>query len=161
MKQKAIMTIIGFLMLSINAVGQDIEVISPVPIDSITYVYEYGYYTHPIRHIEILSEDIEYKVSEGTDIYSITDGKVIFVGLNNESRGWGQVVDIQVNDTIIIKYAHLSKILVKKGQAITKRQVVGLYGNTGRSTAPHLGMRVELNGETINPRDIYNLPKKN
>ena len=58
-------------------------------------------------------------------------------------------------------YAHLSKILVAESQKISKGQVIGLCGSTGLSTSPHLGMRVEVNGEPVNPRNIYNLPQTN
>ena len=157
MKQK--LTIILFMILSINVAGQDVEVVSPVPIDSINSVIEYGYKMHPIYLVEKLCNHIEYVVSKGTDIYSITDGTVIFA--DQSDNGWGLNIDIQVNDTIIIKYGHLNKILVEKDEIIKQGQVIGLCGSTGLSTSPHLGMRVEVNGEPVNPRDIYNLPKKN
>jgi murein DD-endopeptidase MepM/ murein hydrolase activator NlpD len=52
-------------------------------------------------------------------------------------------------------YAHLSKILVKNGQKIARGQVIGLVGNTGKSTSPHLHYEVRKNGRAINPINYF------
>ncbi|MEC4668968.1 MAG: M23 family metallopeptidase, partial [Nitrospirota bacterium] len=48
-------------------------------------------------------------------------------------------------------YSHLSKILVKRGQKVTRGDVIGLLGNSGYSTGPHLHYMVKVNGRAVNP----------
>jgi murein DD-endopeptidase MepM/ murein hydrolase activator NlpD len=51
-------------------------------------------------------------------------------------------------------YAHLSKILTKKGQWVEQGSKIGLVGNTGYSTGPHLHFSVYKNGKSINPMSV-------
>ena len=52
-------------------------------------------------------------------------------------------------------YAHLHKINVRSGQKVTRGQVIGLVGNTGKSTGPHLHYEVHLRGKPMNPQNYY------
>jgi murein DD-endopeptidase MepM/ murein hydrolase activator NlpD len=54
----------------------------------------------------------------------------------------------------VTRFGHLNKIKVKKGQSITKHDVIGLMGSTGRSTGTHLHYEVLLNGKQVNPLKI-------
>jgi len=51
-------------------------------------------------------------------------------------------------------YGHLNAIKVRQGQRISKGQVIGAVGSTGRSTAPHLHYEVRVNGRAVNPLDF-------
>jgi murein DD-endopeptidase MepM/ murein hydrolase activator NlpD len=51
-------------------------------------------------------------------------------------------------------YGHLSRITVAMGQPVDARQVIGLSGNTGRSSAPHLHFEIRRGGELVNPGDM-------
>ena len=80
----------------------------------------------------------------------IQPGQVIYAGWQdpqNRSKGWGQFVIVKHNNGLYTLYAHLSKIKVREGQPIKvgddgSGTVIGLLGNTGRSTAPHLHFEI-------------------
>lgn len=52
-------------------------------------------------------------------------------------------------------YAHMSKIKVRIGQRVKRGDVIGLVGNTGKSTAPHLHYEVHYKGQIMNPQNYY------
>ena len=89
-----------------------------------------------------------------TDIYAIQSGKVI-----EAAKGWnggfGNVVKIDHGNGYVSIYAHLSKIVAKKGETVEKGQLVGYMGNTGLSFGRHLHLGVQKNGEYINPYTLY------
>ena len=66
-------------------------------------------------------------------------------------RGYGRILTIAHGHGIVTRYAHLSKVLVKKGQYVKRGETIALVGNTGRSTGPHLHYEVLLNGIPVNP----------
>jgi murein DD-endopeptidase MepM/ murein hydrolase activator NlpD len=66
--------------------------------------------------------------------------------------GYGQMVEIDHGNGLITRYGHLSKINVEIGDSITRGQLLGLIGSTGRSTGPHLHYEMRLNDHPINPR---------
>lgn len=82
-------------------------------------------------------------------IYAAESGTVIFSGWQ---RGFGRVVKIKHRQTqATTLYAHLNKILVKRGQKVKKRQTIGKMGRTGRATGTHLHFEVIHDGNHINP----------
>jgi len=91
---------------------------------------------------------LDYGVPVGTPIRSSIAGKVVYAGWNN--GGYGNLVIVE-NGPYQTYYAHLSEIPVNVGDSVSMGQVIGLSGNTGNSTGPHLHYEVRVNGETINP----------
>ena len=82
-------------------------------------------------------------------IYAAEKGTVVFAGWQ---RGFGRVVKIKHGETAATTlYAHLNKILVKKGQKVKKKQRIGKMGRTGRATGTHLHFEVIHDGNHINP----------
>lgn len=95
-----------------------------------------------------LHAGIDIGVPIGTPVKAADGGKVIFAG--NKS-GYGLVVIINHGGNLESRYAHNSKLLVKKGDRVYKGQKIALSGNTGRSTGPHLHFEIRKNGTPINP----------
>jgi murein DD-endopeptidase MepM/ murein hydrolase activator NlpD len=91
---------------------------------------------------------LDFGVPVGTDVRATMDGKVVHAGWNDE--GYGKLVILQ-NGPYRVYFAHLSKIPVKVGQIVKAGEVIGLSGNTGNSTGPHLHYEVRKNGVPINP----------
>lgn len=81
-------------------------------------------------------------------IYAYKSGKVIFAGY---SGGYGNMVLIQHKDGMKTRYAHMSSIIVSKGDYVEGGQKVGLMGSTGRSTGDHLHFEVIINEKNVNP----------
>lgn len=85
----------------------------------------------------------------GVPIYASGDGVVI--DPNKPMSGYGKVIVINHGFGFQTLYAHLSKIYVKYGEEVKRGQIIGLLGNTGPSTGPHLHYEVIKNGERVNP----------
>jgi murein DD-endopeptidase MepM/ murein hydrolase activator NlpD len=87
----------------------------------------------------------------GTKLPSLVNGKVIEA---QKTPGWGNTVVIEDANGGQHRLSHLSEISVKKGDTISRGQVVALSGNTGNSTGPHLDYRIKLKNAYIDP-SIY------
>ena len=90
----------------------------------------------------------DFAASHGTPIYTTADGVVISA---DWSQGYGKLVKIQHAFGIETRYAHMSKILVKVGQRVSRGEQIGAMGNTGRSTGTHLHYEVRVGGKAVNP----------
>ena len=74
---------------------------------------------------------------------------------------YGNIVDIDHDNGLTSRYAHLSKILVKVGDVVMKGQKVALVGSTGRTTGPHLHFEVREKGIPLNPNKFLSLGGRN
>lgn len=84
----------------------------------------------------------------GEPYKAAASGKIVTAG---GSGGYGNMILIDHGNGVMTRYAHSSKLLVSEGQQVGKGETIGLVGNTGRSTGPHLHFEVILNGDTVNP----------
>jgi murein DD-endopeptidase MepM/ murein hydrolase activator NlpD len=91
-------------------------------------------------------QDIEAPI--GTPVIAGARGQVSFVGWQN---GYGQLVAIDHGGGLSTRYGHLSHIDVELGQSVSRGQLVGKVGSTGRSTGPHLHYEVRINDQPVNP----------
>jgi hypothetical protein len=93
----------------------------------------------------------DIKVRVGDTIRCAFDGIVRVIQL--DKHGYGKVVVIRHPDGLETLYGHLSKTLVECNQRIVAGEVLGLGGNTGRSTGSHLHFEMRFRGEPFNPED--------
>lgn len=101
---------------------------------------------------------LDIKVYVGDTICAAFDGKVRIV--RTERRGYGQYVVIRHDNGLETVYGHLSKQLVKEDQLVKAGEVIGLGGNTGRSTGSHLHFETRFLGVPINPSLIFDFVKQ-
>ena len=96
---------------------------------------------------------IDIPMPKGTPIRAAKDGVVLetCTTQNKKYRGYGNVVLIQHGNGLVSMYAHCLSISVKPGQQIKQGDVVGLVGNTGRTTTHHVHFEVRSNGKAVNP----------
>jgi len=93
-------------------------------------------------------EGIDIDGSTGDPVRASRDGVVTFVGWES---GYGMLIVLDHAGPYKTKYGHLSKILVREGQRVETGDLIGLIGNTGRSTGSHLHFEILLNGNPVNP----------
>lgn len=101
---------------------------------------------------------LDIKVNVGDTIFAAFDGKVRIV--KYERRGYGKYVVIRHDNGLETVYGHLSKQLVDENQIVKAGEVIGLGGNTGRSTGSHLHFETRFLGIAINPAYMFDFPKQ-
>ncbi len=108
----------------------------------------FGYRTSTMRGMTSNHKAIDWGTPVGTSVVASCGGTVAYAAWMNS---YGYVVFINHPDGRQTRYAHLSKILVSKGQYVSQGQKIALSGNTGASTGPHLHFEMRINGVAVNP----------
>jgi murein DD-endopeptidase MepM/ murein hydrolase activator NlpD len=105
---------------------------------------------HPILGRERAHLATDYAAPAGSPVVAVANGTVIFAGWDG---GYGNLVRIKHSSGLMSGYAHLSHIAsgVHAGRAIKQGELVGLVGQTGLATGPHLHFEMAKNGTPINP----------
>ena len=101
---------------------------------------------------------IDLRVKVGQDIYAAFDGKVRVTGF--DKYGYGYYVVVRHNNGLETLYGHLSSIKVEANDDVSAGDLIGLGGNTGRSTGPHLHFEFRYLGNAINPVRLVNFEEK-
>lgn len=91
---------------------------------------------HPTKHVYKSHHGVDLRAAMGTDVFATAAGVVSYVG--NEPKGCGTYVKILHDSNYATTYCHLSRALVSKGDKVEAGCRIGLSGNTGASSAPHL-----------------------
>lgn len=100
---------------------------------------------------------IDFPSPTGTTVTAAGGGKVTFAG---RKSGYGNVVEISHPDGLMTRYAHLSAIMVKKGENVAAGSTIARVGSTGRSTGPHLHFEVRRAGEPLDPTRYLSAGKR-
>lgn len=113
----------------------------------------YGYRIDPIYKTRRMHTGMDFTAKVGTDVYATGDGVV--EALENSGWGYGRCIVINHGYGYKTRYAHLSAFKVQAGQKIKRGELIGLIGNSGKSTGPHLHYEVEKGGKKVNPVHYY------
>ncbi len=128
--------------------------INPIsPADPTWLTSSYGYRKDPFTQRRTAHNGIDIAGRIGLDIHATGDGTVITAKMSR--YGYGREVKVDHGFGFITIYGHLEDINVKVGQKVSRGEVVGTLGNTGRSTGPHLHYEVRKNGHTVNPMYFF------
>lgn len=117
----------------------------------------FGYRRDPIIGTKALHAGMDFRASVGLPVRAAGNGTVIRAGWNG---GYGRMVEIEHADGYTSRYAHMSKLLVSKGDKVTRGMIVGRSGNSGRSTGPHLHYEVRRDGRPLNPLQYLKAGRK-
>ena len=122
------------------------KILWPVKYGKITS--KFGNRTHPVLKSVKFHRGVDIAVSIGTPVYSGIKGRVTFAG---RKGNYGNLVEIEGNDGIKVRYAHLNSIDVVTGQKVSDGEKVAETGNTGMSTGPHLHYEIIIDENPVNP----------
>lgn len=135
-------------LASVGGVSREGSGVRPLIVGTGTFQYpvggrnfsQYFWYGHP---------GIDIALGEGSPVYAADTGTVTFAGWN--VYGYGNLIVVNHGNGFETFYAHLSSINVSPGQIVYKGNVIGLSGNTGRSSGPHIHFEIRINGVQDNP----------
>ena len=117
------------------------------PLSHIKVNSPYGYRKDPFTGKRKFHNGIDLH-ARSAKVFAMMQGRVIAVGQDKVS---GKYVTLQ-HGNFTVSYYHLSQISVSQGQDVLSGDVVGITGNTGRSTGEHLHITIRQKGEYVNPR---------
>lgn len=113
----------------------------------------FGWRIDPFTGRSALHTGIDYQSSAGTAILAAAGGVVV----TQEFRpDYGNMVEVDHGKDLVTRYAHASKVMVKKGDLVKRGQKIAEVGSTGRSTGPHLHFEVLVRGVPQDPNKFMN-----
>ncbi len=108
----------------------------------------FGMRRDPFTGRQAFHRGLDYCLPLGSPVRVTADGVVTTV---EKQRGLGLVVKVNHGNGVMTVYGHLKSASVKKGQTVSRGDVIAASGNTGRSTGPHLHYEVRVDGRSVNP----------
>ncbi|MDT7516482.1 M23 family metallopeptidase [Rhodoferax mekongensis] len=127
-----------------------------IPVPDANLGSTFGWRIDPITGRSALHTGLDFPAAPGTPIYAAAGGMVVTQEFHPQ---YGNMLEVDHGNNLITRYAHASKILVKKGDLIKRGQRVAEVGNTGRSTGPHLHFEVLVQGVPQDPQKFLNAGK--
>jgi len=113
----------------------------------------YGYRIDPFTKKRTMHWGMDFSAKTGTPIYATGDGRI--ARADARAVGFGNHVRIDHGFGYVSIYAHMDKIVVRRGNKVKRGDLIGYVGNTGRSVAPHLHYEIVKDGRKINPINFY------
>jgi murein DD-endopeptidase MepM/ murein hydrolase activator NlpD len=127
-----------------------IPAIQPIPNKNLSRIASgFGYRIDPIYRTRKMHKGLDFAAPKGTKIYATGDG--VIKKVERARWGYGSHVVINHGYGYTTLYGHMSRINVRPGQKVTRGQLIGLVGSTGKSTGAHLHYEVAKNGTEVNP----------
>lgn len=115
----------------------------------------FGQSMHPITGQWYVHKGMDFSTwRSGDPIVATANGKVVTVAFD---AGFGNYVIIQHKHGFYTRYAHMKTVHVQSGQTVSQGQVIGVIGNTGISTGPHLHYEVHIGSDVVDPAKYINV----
>jgi murein DD-endopeptidase MepM/ murein hydrolase activator NlpD len=131
-----------------------IPAIEPIAKDHLIQISSYfGRRFDPFLHEEADHCGLDFVAPVGTKVYATGEGTVTLLKFSR--TGYGNELVINHSFGYSTRYAHLEKFFVTEGEWVKRGQLIGLVGNSGRSTGPHLHYEVRYEGKPVNPVFYY------
>jgi murein DD-endopeptidase MepM/ murein hydrolase activator NlpD len=125
-----------------------VSIPSQMPLEKATLTSDFGMRIHPVLGGRRAHKGIDLAAPSGTPVYATADG---LVGMAQWFSSYGNYVQIEHGAGLETRFGHLSGYTVRAGDRVTKGQLIGYVGSTGRSTGPHLHYEVRIAGDAVNP----------
>ncbi len=122
------------------------------PVDNYHFTSGFGKRRDPINGRMAMHKGVDLAGWPKTPVYATAPGVVTKAGRDGR---YGKIVEIDHGCGVVTRYAHLHKVLVKKGEEVSHRHKVGQLGNTGRSTGPHVHYEILIDGEHVDPAKFF------
>jgi murein DD-endopeptidase MepM/ murein hydrolase activator NlpD len=116
----------------------------------------FGHRTDPVNGKKGFHSGVDMRGRYGQKVIATADGVVTKSFINGS---YGKYVEINHANGYTTKFAHMKKILVKRGDKVKRGQSIGTVGSSGRSTGPHLHYEVCLNKKPVNPSKFMRVDK--
>lgn len=127
-----------------------------MPVNAGYYSSNYGYRLDPITGRSTFHTGVDIIAAPGTDVLAAAGG---VVATSAQVAEYGNIVEVDHDNGLTSRYAHLSKSLVRVGDVVMKGQVIAKVGSSGRTTGPHLHFEVREKGIPLNPNKFLSLGK--
>lgn len=122
---------------------------SQKPVDGIKAGSVFGWRIDPFAGASALHSGLDFPASVGTPILAAAGGVVV---TQEYHSAYGNMVEVDHGGNLVTRYAHASKVMVKKGDLVKRGQKIAEIGSTGRSTGPHLHFEVLVQGIQQDPQ---------
>jgi murein DD-endopeptidase MepM/ murein hydrolase activator NlpD len=127
-----------------------IPAIQPVSNKDLTRIASgFGMRIDPVYGTPKMHKGLDFAAPQGTPIYATANGTVAVAGFTD--GGYGNHVEINHGYGYETIYGHMVKVKVHSGQHVTRGEVIGWVGSTGKSTGPHCHYEIHVNGEAVDP----------
>lgn len=126
-----------------------------LPLKNIRINSKYGMRKHPVMRKKIMHNGMDL-AAHYEKVFSMLPGEVIGVGQDFRS---GKYVMVRTGG-YTISYCHLSSFWVTKGMFVNAGDVLGISGNSGMSTGPHLHLTTKKDGKVFDPAILFSLIHK-
>jgi murein DD-endopeptidase MepM/ murein hydrolase activator NlpD len=127
------------------------------PVASGTLGSSFGWRIDPVNGRSALHTGLDFSAEPGTPILAAAGGVVV---AQEYHPAYGNMVDIDHGNDLVSRYAHASKVWVKKGDLVKRGQKIAEVGTTGRSTGPHLHFEVLVQGVFQDPQKFLTAGQK-
>ena len=104
---------------------------------------------HPILDVARPHKGVDVTARHGTPIVATAEGRITFVG---RQGSYGNMVEVDHGFGVRTRYAHASKLLVRRGQRVARGETIAEVGSSGLSVSPHVHYEVWVEGRPVNPR---------
>ena len=118
------------------------------PLDEFAVMSPFGMRRDPFNGQLAMHSGIDLQAPPRTPVLATAPGRVVTAGWSGE---YGNMVEISHEFGLSTRYGHLTRVDVRVGQRVERRQTVGLLGSTGRSTGPHVHYEVLVDGRAVDP----------
>jgi hypothetical protein len=123
------------------------------PVKDVSLGSTFGWRIDPFTGRSALHSGLDFPAEPGTPIFAAAGGVVVTQEFHPQ---YGKMIEVDHGNDLITRYAHTSRVLVKKGDLIKRGQKIAEVGNTGRSTGSHLHFEVLVQGVPQDPQKFLN-----